>query len=163
MKRYLLVCLPLFGCLAASAAEFDSSFDWYAAGQIGPVFDPETQDGFSLFPGDYVLTASLERRFRILTFRTQIGSFLYEDEILSEDRETAPFVLFTAMDRFGEDRWALIVLGGGGYYDATGEIDFHAGLGFDYRVKGPWAVRGEAVYHHEFESVAVSIGGGYLF
>lgn len=163
MKRFLLLCLPFVLGFSARAAEFDAAFDWYAAGQLGTVYDPETQDSFSLFPGDYVATASLERRFRILTFRTQIGAFLYEEELPSEDRETAPFVLFTAMDRFGEDRWALIVLGGGGYYDATGEIDFHAGLGFDYRVKGPWMVRGEAVYHHEFESVAISVGGGYLF
>ncbi|MFN7974107.1 MAG: hypothetical protein U0166_17460 [Acidobacteriota bacterium] len=147
----------------AQASDFDASFDWVAVGNFGPLYDSKTQDGFTLSPGDYTVTASLERTFKILTFRTQVGEFLYQDEIPSIHRENDFYALLTAMDRFGEDRWALVVLGGVGYYNVTQQVDFHVGLGFDYRVHGPWMVRGEAVYHHEVESVAVTIGGGYMF
>ncbi len=146
----------------ARAADFDSYFDWVAVGSAGPLYDSETSDG-SLNPGDYTATVSLERTLKILTLRTQVGTFLYSDEIPSLDRESKGYALLSAIDRFGEDRWAVLVLGGVGYYDADQQIDFHAGLAFDYRFKGPWMARGEAVYHHEFRSVAVTVGVGYMF
>lgn len=157
------LALPLLIASGAIASDFDSSFDWVAVGNVGPLYDNKTHGGFSLNPGDYTVTASLERTFRILTFRTQVGMFLYGTEIPEINRKTDGYALLTAMDRFGENRWALTVLGGVGYYNASQGIDFHFGLGFDYRVHGPWMVRGEAVYHHEFESVAVTVGGGYMF
>lgn len=149
--------------LPAVCADYDAEFNWIAAAAVGPVWDGETQDGFDLVPGDYVGTVSMERVLGVLTVRTQIGAFLYGDEIPDLDRESAGFALLTAMDRFGEARWAVLVLGGVGYYDASQDIDFHAGIGFDYRFEGPWIVRGEAIYHHEFESVALGAGIGYMF
>ena len=157
-RRIITIALLLLPSLAP-AAEFDSSFDWVAVGALGPQYDAETENP----EGDFVFTASLERSFKILTFRTQVGAFLYEDELPLLDRQNDAFVLFSAMDRFGEGPWALVVLGGGGWYQATESANFHVGLGFDYRFYGPWIARGEAVYHHEFEAVAVTIGGGYLF
>ena len=130
----LAVSLGAAVCLAACsgtllASEFDQSFDWVVAGQIGPLFDSETGGG-SLFPGDYVGQLSLERSLHILTFRTSIGGFLYGDEIPAKNRETGSFLLVSAMDRFGEGPWALYILGGAGSYEARTEVDVHAGVGF---------------------------------
>jgi hypothetical protein len=159
----IALLLLLLAAVPASSADYDAEFNWIAAGAVGPVWDGKTQDGFDLVPGDYVGTVSLERVLGVLTVRTQVGGFFYGDEIPDLDRENGGFALLTAMDRFGEGRWAVLVLGGGGYYEASQDLDFHAGIGFDYRFEGPWIVRGEAIYHHEFESVALSAGIGYMF
>lgn len=151
------MALLLVSAGAGVAAESDAAFDWLAVGSVGPNFDSETSGA------NFVVTASLERRLRILTFRTQIGGFLYGDEVPGKGRENGSFALLSAMDRFGENRWALILLGGIGYYDIPAEADFHVGVGFDYRFHGPWVARGEAIYHHEFSSVAVDVGVGYQF